>query len=1318
MTVNPVPTVNLTITPGTSVCQGENVTFTASPFVPGATYQWYVNGVLQAPTGPFFSTSTLNNADIVQVFATSAAGCTGPASTASAQIQVFPLPSVNVTASANPICAGQTVTFTAFANNAGAMPVYQWFVNGVFVASGITYQTSGLANGDQVTCQVSSSSTGCTGPASAPVVITVAPTPTVSIVSNSPTTLCSGSCVDFTATPTNAGATPTFRWFINGSLVPGFTGANFNYCSMVPGGPYLISAEVVSTSGCASAPSPAIAVNVVQTPTVSIFPNTTTACAGQPITFTATPNISPVNYQWLVNGVAVPGAVGQQYIVTTLANGDVVTCQVTNPSGNCTGPQSTSNPISVSIIGAPVVTIAQVTGADTVCFGSTVSFQATTVSGTVTSYNWKVDGVSAGTNNPIFTTTNLTVGTHDIYVEVAGNQCPGAGPSNVITITVLANPTVSIAATDTSICVGESVTFTPTVVNGGPSPTYQWQVDNGSGYANVGTGSFFTTTTLQNGANVRVLVTGTNGCPTNGAASAPIVMTVFPTPTVASIAVNPATSFCAGQTVTFTASGVNNAGTNPTFEWAVNGVVQAGFTGNTFTSNALNDQDVVTVTVTSGFLCSNPALSSSSVTVTVTASPVVSINVNDADQCSNAQSFDFSATGPVGLTYNWTFGASASQPTVNGAQNVNGITFNAPGSYPVSVVATNAAGCSGTATAQVDVLAAPAPDFFSADTLCVVGGTIDFAYSGNNQGFSGTVNYFWDFLPDGQPATGLGPVVANVTFLTPGDKVIDLRVQFGNGCEESITRTIYADSGFTVNLGPDLVLCQNSPLPTLNAGVNMADPTFGQSVFTWEINGQVVASGTGLNTLPVTTAGIYKVTVQKPSGCVNYDVVNVTLTNLFTVDLGPDRTVCSFNTNPVTLTSGYPGVAHQWTLDGLVIPGSTTDTLLVTGPGVYGVTVNPGGACTGTDFVQIIFTNGTVVELAGGNDTIVYCAADQVLPLDAGNFANGVYQWVYIAPGTSVPQPIAQTSSIIPALTGTYAVTAIAGGCAPGFDTVYVEFVPVIDINLPPTASICPGQGTITLAVDFIPGARYTWRRNGQTVAIGIGQNTFVVTESGNYAVDVLTSGGCTDVASTTVTFAPAPVANFLPDPSGQVVLSVNNTRFTAQDASYPVGTIQSWVWSVINYTTAGDTDTVQVGVGPNLTHNFAAVPDSYYVVLEVTNSPYGCYDISEPLLVIVATPDEDIDLPTAFSPDGDGRNDAYVFEGLGFTTFSFRVYDRWGRIVYEKENNANPVRWKGNDRTQGGAAPEGIYVYVLEGERDDRPGETYRQTGTITLIR
>jgi PKD repeat protein len=178
---------------------------------------------------------------------------------------------------------------------------------------------------------------------------------------------------------------------------------------------------------------------------------------------------------------------------------------------------------------------------------------------------------------------------------------------------------VSISTSSTSICSGQSATFTATPTNGGTSPSYQWRKNGG----NVGTNSpTYTDNALVNGNVITCIMTSNlPGVTGNPATSNAITMTVNATVTPSvSITANPGNAICSGQNVTFTATPVNG-GTSPSYQWRRNGS-NVGSNSATFSSTALVNGDVITVVMTSNAPCASPTTATSNaITMTVNATP-------------------------------------------------------------------------------------------------------------------------------------------------------------------------------------------------------------------------------------------------------------------------------------------------------------------------------------------------------------------------------------------------------------------------------------------------------------------------------------------------------------------------------------------------------------------------------------------------------------------------------------------------------------------------------------------------------------------------
>lgn len=170
-----------------------------------------------------------------------------------------------------------------------------------------------------------------------------------------------------------------------------------------------------------------------------------------------------------------------------------------------------------------------ISGLDTVCSGTSVSFTSSiTGGGTAPTYQWQVNGVNVGTGS-IFSYTPLNGDVVKcILTSNATCSFPDTALSTSINMVVIPTvvPTISISSSDTSVCVGTSVSFTSSITGGGTAPTYQWQVNG----INVGTATTYSYIP-SNTDVVKCIVTSNAACasPTM-VTSAIITMTVNPLP--------------------------------------------------------------------------------------------------------------------------------------------------------------------------------------------------------------------------------------------------------------------------------------------------------------------------------------------------------------------------------------------------------------------------------------------------------------------------------------------------------------------------------------------------------------------------------------------------------------------------------------------------------------------------------------------------------------------------------------------------------------------------------------------------------------------
>jgi len=227
-------------------------------------------------------------------------------------------------------------------------------------------------------------------------------------------TICEGEELMLTATTSN-----NYTWS---------TGSHDQSIVVTESGTYTVSTDCNGDS-YTSQPVYVEVLPVGTAPSISISQTfgSNPTCPGAQLIFTATAIYggSSPTYQWQVNGTPV-GTNSNTFGTSSLQNGDVVTCTLNSSVSCMTGNIVTSNSIVMSVYPPqnPSVSIAVTSGDNPSCSGSPLTFTATVNNGSNEMYQWKLDNVSVGTNDPVYSGGVLSNGQVVRCDVSAVMQCP------------------------------------------------------------------------------------------------------------------------------------------------------------------------------------------------------------------------------------------------------------------------------------------------------------------------------------------------------------------------------------------------------------------------------------------------------------------------------------------------------------------------------------------------------------------------------------------------------------------------------------------------------------------------------------------------------------------------------------------------------------------------------------------------------------------------------------------------------------------------------------------------------------------------------
>ena len=642
--------------------------------------------------------------------------------------------------------------------------------------------------------------------------------------------------------------------------------------------------------------------------------------------------------------------------------------------------------------------------------------------------------------------------------------------------------------------------------------------------------------------------------------------------------------------------------------------------------------------------------------------------------------FNFTSSSFNVTSWNWNFGDGA---TAQGSPDPSH-TYDTPGKYYVTLTASGS-GASVTAIDSVIVKGPYATVSANLSQGCAPSTVTMTAVALN------AVSYIWDF-GDGTVINNLDTFVTH-TYTIPGVYKPTLILEDSLGCKASFSpdSAIVADS-LSVAFGKTTAhICDSGQVAFTSNIYSISASRLGETLtYHWDF-GTGNAGDTADTPNPEFTynaLGSYAIqlTATSAAGCKSRytDTVKVTPRDPGTIT-GPSA-ACAGDTLHFSGTLAFAdAVTWTWLFQGgLTMSGSPVALTLSAGNYLVSLVSDLGG-CFDTSSVPLVIHPLPVIVITPA--VPVVCLGNSVQLTASGGVT---YLWSPAAGlnNSDIPSPV-----VTPVVSTLYQVQVTSDyGCA-DTDSIRILVAAPFTIAMPMDTFVCTGD---SLQLDPKGAYSYQWIAG---IASSSPSPWVLPLVSTTYIVAGFDAYGCfSDTASVTVAVEPLPTVQAA---SVDPLVAGNSTALRATGSSDVV----TWSWSPSN------------GLSCTACQDPVSTPDSsmHYIVTGAT--AYGC-QASDTIRVVLVCLENTIAVPSAFSPNGDGINDIFFPEGKGVRVIrSFRIYGRWGNLVFERANiplGDVSNGWDGS--SQGFPQPVGAYVYFLDVICDT--GEPFTLRGTVTLER
>jgi gliding motility-associated-like protein len=718
----------------------------------------------------------------------------------------------------------------------------------------------------------------------------------------------------------------------------------------------------------------------------------------------------------------------------------------------------------------------------------------------------------------------------------------------------------------------------------------------------------------------------------------------------------PPSPLCVGQPIKFSDNTTTAYGNVNSWRWDFGDLTTLADTSHQQSPTYIYPAPGATYNVKLVVTNSKGCIDSITKTITVSDLPIVDIFPADTIYCA-LDSIQLTGTGTG--NFNWS-------PNIN----IIGANTATPTVFPTATTKyygtlTNLAGCSSTDSVTVHPINDLTNAFTGPSPICEED-TITLTGTSNH-----ATGVTWQWSP---VASVESPGNSTTRAFPTSTTSYVLTTTWGKHCIATANKTITVKPLAVPNAGPSPILCSGQQSFTqLNAS--------GGNTYSWSPPTGLSNPNIANPTASPNTTTIYTVTVGV-NGCpkTRDDSLIVTVQGKPPLTVLNDTLICNIDTLQLT-TTGTGN--YTWNPNYMINNTSVSNPLVSPDvPTKYYVVLTDALGCINRDSVFVDVKDH--VSLFAGNDTTI-CRTDGFFLATVSDALH--YKWT---PSTYLNNDTVKHPFAIPLSTTTYHVIANIGKCQTQ-DDVAIKVVPYPTANAGLDTTICPGFSAQLIASG---GSSYLWSPvtflSNRNIA-----NPIAIRPAASirYIVAVTDTLGCPKPVRDTVwvNVYGKVIANAGPRDTSVVLgepLALNATGGT------------NYLWDPGTWLN-----------NPQI-HNPVSQPQTDILYVVTATSAGGCVG-TDSIMVHLFKIDPDMYVPTAFTPDGDGKNDILRPILIGMKELHyFKVYNRFGNLVYSTTDIGS-----GWDGKYGGKGQDpATYVWYAEGVT--YKGELRFKKGYAVLIR